>query len=150
MFFNNLAFLPCLAFFDMVWLFFSKYDRLGARENWKLVRWCRTQASGHSSQSVVDGRVNKAGVSTAAPDRSAVLCSRMDQGSGSCSQRCCSNNPLSLSQQAASGVRRVTSASCEVTRGVGDTWAICPTLLRGIWVRSKRPGFRCWNRHWAQ
>jgi len=29
------------------------------------------------------------------------------------------------------------SASCEVTQGVGDTWATCPTLLRGIWARSR-------------
>ena len=35
----------------------------------------------------------------------------------------------SRSQQAASGARRVMSASCEVTQGVGDTWATCPTLL---------------------
>ena len=33
----------------------------------------------------------------------------------------------SQSQQAASRVRRVMSAFCEVTRGVGDTWATCPT-----------------------
>ena len=38
------------------------------------------------------------------------------------------------SQQAASGVRRVMSASCEVTQDVGDTWATCPTLLRGFVV----------------
>ena len=49
----------------------------------------------------------------------------------------------SQSQQAASGVRRVMSASCEVTQGVGDTWATCPTLLRGISTRSRRAGFRC-------
>ena len=35
------------------------------------------------------------------------------------------------SQQAASGARGVMSASCEVTLGVSDTWAACPTLLRG-------------------
>ena len=46
-------------------------------------------------------------------------------------------------QQAASGVRRVMSASCEVTQGVGDTWATCPTLLQGIWARGRRAGFRC-------
>jgi len=40
---------------------------------------------------VVDGRVDKAGMSTAAPNRSAVLCSRMDQGQGGCSQRCCAS-----------------------------------------------------------
>jgi len=49
------------------------------------------------------------------------------------------------SQQAASWVRWVMSASCEVTRGVGDTWATCPTLLRDIWARSRRAGFRCWS-----
>ena len=49
------------------------------------------------------------------------------------------------SQQAASGVRRVMSTCCEVTQGVGDTWATCPTLLRGTWARSRRAGFRCWS-----
>ena len=44
-----------------------------------LVRWCRMQASSHNSQGFVDGGVNKAGMSTATPNRSAVLCSRMDQ-----------------------------------------------------------------------
>jgi len=53
------------------------------------------------------------------------------------------------SQQAASGVRRVMSASSEVTQGVGDTWATCPTLLRGIWVRSRRAGFRFCGWHLA-
>ena len=37
-------------------------------------------ASNHNSQGVVDGRVHKAGVSTAAPNRSALLCGWMDQG----------------------------------------------------------------------
>ena len=32
----------------------------------------------------------------------------------------------------ASRLRSVMSASCEVNQGVGDTWASCPTLLRGI------------------
>ena len=50
----------------------TKLSRLDACENAKVVRWCRTQAS--SSQGVVDGGVNKAGMSTAAPDKSAVLC----------------------------------------------------------------------------
>jgi len=53
---------------------------LHAYEDWKVVRWCRTQASSHNSQGVVDGGVNEAGMSTAAPSRSAVLCSQMDQG----------------------------------------------------------------------
>jgi len=41
---------------------------------WKVVRWCSTQASSHNSQGVVDGGVDEAGMSTVAPERSAVLC----------------------------------------------------------------------------
>jgi len=37
-------------------------------------------------------------------------------------------------QKSASRARRVMSAFCEVTQHVGDTWATCPTLLRGIWI----------------
>ena len=33
----------------------------------------------------------------------------------------------------------------EVTHGVSDSWATCPTLLRGIWARSRRTGFCCWS-----
>jgi len=32
---------------------------------------------------------------------------------------------------------------CEVTWGVGNTWATCPTLLPGIWVLSRRAGLHC-------
>ena len=39
-----------------------------------------------------------------------------------------------------SRVRQVMSTFCEVTQGVGDTWATCLTLLRGIWERSKSTG----------
>jgi len=28
----------------------------------------------------------------------------------------------------------------QVTQGVGKTWTTCPTLLQGIWVRSKGQG----------
>jgi len=51
----------------------TKLSRLDACEDWMVVRWCRAQASSHNSQGVVDGGVDKAGVSTAAPDRSTVL-----------------------------------------------------------------------------
>jgi len=51
----------------------AKLSRLDACEDWKVVRWCRTQESSHNSQSVVDGGVDKAGMSTAAPDRCAEL-----------------------------------------------------------------------------
>ena len=53
----------------------TKLSRLNACEDWKVVCWCRTRASNNNSQGVVDGGVNKAGVSTAAPNRSTVLCS---------------------------------------------------------------------------
>jgi len=46
----------------------------------RLSGWCRTQTSSHSLQGVVDGEVDKAGMSTAAPDRSTVLCCWMHQG----------------------------------------------------------------------
>ena len=49
------------------------------------------------------------------------------------------------SQQAASGVRRVMLAPCEVTESVGGTWATCPTLLRHISAWSRKAGFRCWG-----
>jgi len=45
-----------------------KLSRLDACEDWKVVRWCEMQASSHDSQGVVDGGVDDAGVSTAAPD----------------------------------------------------------------------------------
>ena len=48
----------------------------------------------------------------------------------------------SQNQQAASRVRRVMLAFCEMTRGVSDTRKSCPTLLRGIWARSKLAAFR--------
>ena len=50
-----------------------------------------------------------------------------------------------LSQWVTSGARRAMSGSCEVTQGVGGKCATCPTLLRGIWARSRRAGFRCWS-----
>jgi len=43
-------------------------------------------------------------------------------------------------QLGASSLRRVMSAFF-VTQGVGDTWATCPTLFRGIWTWSKMAGF---------
>jgi len=45
-----------------------KLSRLDACKN-KVVWWCRMQASSHNSIGIVDGGVNKAGVSTAAPGR---------------------------------------------------------------------------------
>jgi len=52
----------------------TKLSRLDASEDWKVVDWCRMQVSSHNLQGIIDGGVNKAGMSTAAPDRRAVLC----------------------------------------------------------------------------
>jgi len=41
------------------------------------------------------------------------------------------------------------SASRKVTQGVGHAWGTCPTLLRGIWARSRRGGFGCWGWQWS-
>ena len=51
-----------------------KLSRLDACKDWKVVRWCRTQASSHNLQGVIDGGFDEVGMSTAAPDRRAVLC----------------------------------------------------------------------------
>jgi len=45
----------------------TKLSRLDACKGWKVVCWCRTQASSHNSQGVVDGGVDEAGMSTPAP-----------------------------------------------------------------------------------
>jgi len=55
--------------------FATKLSKLDFCEDRKVVRWCRVQASSHNLQDVIDGRINEAGVSTAALDRRAVLCS---------------------------------------------------------------------------
>jgi len=51
-----------------------KLSRLDACKDRKVVHWCRMQASSHDSQGIVDGVINKASMSTAAPNRSAVFC----------------------------------------------------------------------------
>ena len=58
----------------------TKLSRLDACEDWKLVRWCGANASSHNSQGAVDGGIDEAGMSTAAPDKHAVLCGGMHQG----------------------------------------------------------------------
>jgi len=44
-----------------------KLSRLDGCECWKVVHWCRTQASSQNLQGVVDGGVDEAGVSAVAP-----------------------------------------------------------------------------------
>ena len=76
---------------QMVWLqcpvserssgfFAAKLSGLDACEDGKVVRWCGTQSSGHSTQGAVDGDVDLVGMSTAAPDGHTVLDGGVDQG----------------------------------------------------------------------
>jgi len=98
----------------------TKLSRLDACEDWKVVCWCRTRTSNNNSQGVVDGGVNKAGASTAAPKRStvgysAVKCTRAKEAV----RNVVTSAPQS--EPAGSGTRRVMLVSCDVTKGVGDT-----------------------------
>ena len=58
----------------------TKLSRLDACEDWKVVRWCRTQAFSHNSQGIVDGQVDEMGMNLAAPNRREVLCGWIHQG----------------------------------------------------------------------
>jgi len=92
-----------------------KLSRFDACKDWKVVRWCRTQASSHNSQGVVDGGVNEALLMVG----SNTLQSN-EPGLGRLFATLLLQRP-NRSQQAASGVRHVMLASCEVTQGVGGT-----------------------------
>ena len=59
---------------ETVCSFATNLTKLDACEDRKVVCWCRTQASSHNSQGVVDGGINEAGVSSVTPGRSALLC----------------------------------------------------------------------------
>jgi len=91
------------------------------------------------------GSVTQVQVSTAAPDRSVVQSSTLLLNGPGLRWLCATlflQQP-SQSQQTASRVQTVVSTFCEVTRGVGGIWVSCPTLVRGMWARSKKAGFRC-------
>ena len=110
-----------------------------ASEDWKVVCWCRTQASSHNLQGIADGKFDEAGMSIAAPDRVRSTLQLKAPGLGWLFAPLLFQHP-NRSQQAASGVRRVMSASCEMTQGVGDTWATCPMLIRDTWGRNRSAG----------
>jgi len=71
-------------------------------------------------QGVVNGRVNEAGLSTAAPDRRA-QCSAVEWTRAEVAVRNVVTPTLSPSQRAASRVERLMSTFSEVTGGVGGT-----------------------------
>ena len=70
---------PWHGILEIVWLHCDKAEQVGCLRG---LEGCPqvTQASSHNSQGVVDGGVNEAGMSTVAPNRRTVLCSRLDQG----------------------------------------------------------------------
>jgi len=45
----------------VVWFFATKFSRLDAWENRKVVRWSRTKTSSHNSKDALDGRLSEAG-----------------------------------------------------------------------------------------
>jgi len=79
-----------------------------------IVRWCGAQASNHNSQGVVDGGVDEANMSTAAPNTgvqySAVGSTRL----GWILKELLLQHP-NWNQQAVSEAWSMMSASCEVT-----------------------------------
>jgi len=89
---------------------------LDACEDSKVVRWCRTQASSHNSQGLVVGGVDEVGMST----RQVRSTLRLSASVWWLFAELLLQHP-SRSQQATSGVRRLMSASCEVTQDVGGT-----------------------------
>ena len=89
---------PLHGVLETVWLHCDEAQRIGCLRGWKVVCWCRTQASSHNSQGVVVGSVNEADVSTATPVGSAVLCDWMHRGEGGFSQSCCSSIPTGTSK----------------------------------------------------
>ena len=65
---------PWHGLLQTMWLpsFAMKLSRLDACDDRKVVCWCRTQAASRNSQGFVGGSISEVGVSTTAPDRSAV------------------------------------------------------------------------------
>ena len=105
----------------------TKLSRLESWEDGKIDRWCRTQASSHSSQSVVDVIAHIdvivvdviANLSTAATrqDRRTLLLN--GPGLGWLFATLLLQLP-SQNQHVPSRVRRLMSTFCELTRAVGD------------------------------
>ena len=117
----------------------TKLSRLDAFEKRKVIRWCRKQASSHNSQGVVKaGSIRQV---RALQHQTGAQCSAFECTSARVAVR----NVVAPAPQPEPanlpGAGCVMSACCEVTQGVGDTWATRPMLLRGIWVGSKGQGF---------
>jgi len=87
-----------------------------------------THASNHSSQSVVDGRINKVGVSTAARGRSSVLAVEWTR------VKVVIRNVVAPARVSKSP--QECHACCQLLQinysGVGDACATCPPLFQGI------------------
>ena len=99
-----------------------KLSRWDVCKDRKIVWWCRTPASSHSWQGVVDDRMNEV-----APGRTAVLCCWIDQGLGGSSQHCF---PIPSQQAAPTTTRAWCQFFCEVARGiVSDMSNVTPRYL---------------------
>jgi len=112
-----------------------------ACEDGKIVRWCRAQASSrHNTQGVVDDGFNKADVSTAAPDRTAVLvveCTKADVAVRKIVTPAPQMEPASRLKSVARDVSFLLSGSrCRRLTYVSDL----PNVTRGIWARGTRTG----------
>ena len=81
-------------------------------------------------------QVNEAGVSSAAPDRSAALCCWMDQGKVALGKVV-----APAPQPAASRVQYMMSTIYEVTWGISGTWVSCPTFSELCGLGTKGHGF---------
>ena len=128
---------------ETVWLLCDEAQQVGCLRGQEIVRWCSTQASGHSSQGVVYGGVNEAGASTAAPDMSVVQYFAVEWTRANVVVR-----RVFVPTSHPGPENRLKSGERDVNFLRSD-WrcrlyvSACPTLLRGMWARSKKAGFRC-------
>ena len=75
---------------ETVWLHYDRAQQVGCLpEDWRVVRWCRTQASSQNSQGV---GVDEAGMRNATPKRHVVPCGWMHHGWVAIRRVCCSSS----------------------------------------------------------
>jgi len=132
---------PCEGVLETVWLLCNEAQQVGCLRRWEDCLLVLDASIQSQLARCHWWQVSEAGMSTAAPARSAVGYSAVEWNRSKVAVRCSLLQHPNRSQLAASRVQRMMSTFCEVTRGVGDTWVSCPTLLRGIWGRTKRAGF---------
>jgi len=105
---------------DTVWLHCDEAQLVGCLRGLESCPLVKDTGISHNSQGVVDGGVDKAGYEHCGTREEHSTLRLNAPGLGWLFAEILPQNP-NWSQQAASGARRVTSASCEVTQGVGST-----------------------------